>query len=163
MGWNLFSSLDIRDNPLFVLFLHKSWIWWTLGHDTKKNSYFHFHNASKEYFWSKNFLNFMHRFKIATLAIFHFCQKGTFEPVHEIQIFFWPKEFFWGIIKVPFTKDIHNFFQGPPSPRFRSVKVQTETFFKKDSQDFENSFYLGLRWIPSKPGKQNWKVPFFGC
>ena len=28
----------------------------------------------------------MHRFKSAILAIFHFCQNGTFEPVHEIQI-----------------------------------------------------------------------------
>ena len=29
-------------------FLHKSWIWQTLGHVTKKISYRHFHNASKE-------------------------------------------------------------------------------------------------------------------
>ena len=35
-------------------------------------------------------------------------------------------------------------FQGPPNPGFGSVKVQTETFLKKDSRDFENSFYLGL-------------------
>ena len=27
----------------------------------------------------------------ALLAIFHFCQNGTFEPVHEIQIFFCQK------------------------------------------------------------------------
>ena len=27
----------------------------------------------------------MHRFKSAILAIFHFCQNGTFEPVHEIK------------------------------------------------------------------------------
>ena len=30
----------------------------------------------------------MHRFKSAILAIFQFFQNGTFEPVHEIQIFF---------------------------------------------------------------------------
>ena len=71
------------------------------------------------------------------------------------------KDFFWGIMKVPYTKNIHNLFQGPPNPGFRSVKVQTETFLKKDSQDFKNSFYLGFLWIPSKPGKQNWKLPFF--
>ena len=27
-------------------------------------SYWHFHNASKEYFWSKKFSNFIHRFKM---------------------------------------------------------------------------------------------------
>jgi hypothetical protein len=81
--------------------------------------------------------------------------------VHEIQNFFWPKVFFWGIMKVPFTKIICNLFQGPPNPVFRSVKVQIGTFFKKDSRDFKNYFHLGFLWIPSKPGKQNWKVPFF--
>ena len=30
----------------------------------------------------------MHRIKSAILAIFQFCQNGTFEAVHEIQIFF---------------------------------------------------------------------------
>ena len=49
------------------------------------------------------------------------------------------------------------------SPGFRSVKVQTETFLRKDSRNFKNSLYLGFLWIPSKPGGQNWKVPFFWC
>ena len=31
--------------------------------------------------------------KISQL-VFQFCQNGTFEPVHEIQNFFWPKAFF---------------------------------------------------------------------
>ena len=74
---------------------------------------------------------------------------------------FWSKDFFWGIMKVPETKTF-NLFQGPPNPRFRSVKVQTETFLKKDSQDFKNYFHFGFLWIPTKPGKQNWKEPFFG-
>ena len=82
----------------------------------------------------------MHGFKSAIVAIFSFWQNGTFDPVHEIQKVFWPKVFFWGIMKVPSTKNIRNFFQDPPNPGFRSVKVQTETFFKKDSLDFNNSF-----------------------
>ena len=41
-------------------------------------------------------------------------------------------------------QNIHNFFQGPPNPGFRSVKVQTETFLKKDSRDLKNSIYLGF-------------------
>ena len=37
----------------------------------KKFSYRHFHNASKECFWPKKNLNFMHGFKSAILAIFN--------------------------------------------------------------------------------------------
>ena len=43
-----------------------------------------FHNASKEVFWSKYFLNFMLGFKSAILTIFQYNQNGTFEPVHEM-------------------------------------------------------------------------------
>ena len=130
------------------------WIWRTLEQVMNIFCKWHFHNASKEVFWPKKFLNFMHRFKSAILAIFSFCQNGTFESVHGIQNFC-PKDFFWGTMKVPFTKNIHKLFQGPPNPGFRSVKVQNGTFFKKDSRDFKNYFYLGFLWIPSKPGKQN--------
>ena len=65
------------------------------------------------------------------------------------------------IAKMALKLCICNLFQGPPNPGFRSVKVQIDTFFKKDSRNLKNSFYLGFLWIPSKPGKQNWKVPFF--
>jgi hypothetical protein len=64
-------------------------------------------------------------------------------------------------MKVPYTKNIHKLLQGPPNPGFRSAKVQTETFLKKDSRDFKNYLYLGFLRIPSKTGKHNWKVPFF--
>ena len=47
-------------------------------------------------------------------------------------------------MKVPYTKNIHNLFQGPPNPGFMSVKVQNGTFFKKDSRDLKKSFYLGF-------------------
>ena len=141
--------------PFLYFFLHKSWIWRTLGHDTKKKSYCLFYYASKEYLWPKKILNFRHEFKSAILAKMKNCQNGTFEPVHEIQKFFWPKDFFWGIMKVPFTKNIHNFFQVPSNPGFRSVKVQTETFLKKDSRDFKSSFHFRFLWIPSKAGEQN--------
>ena len=116
--------------PFLYFFLHKSWIWQTLGHVTKKNSYRHFHNASKECFWPKKFLNFMHGFKSAILAIFHFCQNGTFEPVHEIQNFFWPKAFFWSIMKMAIRKIFCNMSQGLPNPRFMQEKVQKEDFLR---------------------------------
>ena len=34
--------------------------------------------------FGKKKLNFMHGFKSAILAIFHFFQNGTFEPMHDI-------------------------------------------------------------------------------
>ena len=114
--------------PFLYFFLHKSWIWQTLGHVTKKISYRHFHNASKECFWPKKFLNFMHGFKSAILAIFHFCQNGTFEPVHEIQKFFWPKAFFWSIMKMAIRKFFRNMSQGLPNPGFMQEKVQKGDF-----------------------------------
>ena len=58
-------------------------------------------------------------------------------------------------MKVPFTKGIHNFVQGQPNLGFRLVKVQTETFLKKDLQDFKNSFQFGFLCIPGKTGEQN--------
>ena len=74
----------------------KFWIWQSLEKVMNIFCKWHFDNASKEVFWQKKILNFMHGFKSAIL------------------------------------------------PGFRSVKVQTETFLKKDSQNFKNSFYLGF-------------------
>ena len=51
-------------NPGFGRPWDKLWIFF---------SYCHFYNTSKGCFWPKTFLNFMHRFKSAILAIFHFC------------------------------------------------------------------------------------------
>ena len=85
----------------------------------------------------------MHRFKSAILAIFQFFQNGTFEPVHEIQNFFWPKVFFWSIKKVPFRKNIHNMPQGPPNPGFSQEKVQKGDFLKKPSWELKFFCYLG--------------------
>jgi hypothetical protein len=36
----------------------------------------------------------MHGLKSAILAVFPVSQNGTFEPMHEIQKNFWPKDFF---------------------------------------------------------------------
>ena len=73
----------------------------------------------------------MHQFKSAILAIWQFFQNGTFEPVHEIWNFFWPKVFFWSIMKMPIRKNIHNMSQGPPNPGFMQEKVQKGNFLKK--------------------------------
>ena len=67
-------------------------------------SYSPFHNASKECFWPKKTLNFMHSFKSAILAEWKNCQNGTFEPVHEIQIFFCQKTSFEALWKCHLQK-----------------------------------------------------------
>ena len=127
----------------------KSWIWRTLEQITNNFSKWHFHNASKKVFRPQNFwtsctgskVPFWQNGKIAKTALLNPCMKFKF---------FFARDFFCVIMKVPYTM-----VQGLPNPGLRSVKVQTETFLKKDSRDFKNSFYLGFLWIPSKPGKQN--------
>ena len=56
------------------------------------------------------------------------CQNGTFEPVHEIQNFFWPKAFFWSIMKMAIRKFFRNMSQGLPNPGFMQEKVQKGDF-----------------------------------
>ena len=123
--------------------------------------YCHLHNASKECFWPNFFLNFMHRFKSAILAIFTFCQNGTFEPVHEIQKFFLPKDFFWGIKKVPFTKNIHNFFKGPSNQGFRSIKFKLRLFSKRTNRISKILFNLGSCEFLARLESQIRKCLFF--
>ena len=110
-------------------------------------SYWHIHNASKEYFWSKKISNFMHRFKSAILAIFQFFQNGTFEPVHEIWNFFWPKVFFWSIMRMPIRKNIHNMPQGSPNSGFMQEKVQKGDFLIKPTWELKNYFCFRIEWI----------------
>ena len=49
-----FSRWLFQKIPFLYFFLHKSWIQRTLGQVVKNFSCCHFHNASKEYFWSKS-------------------------------------------------------------------------------------------------------------
>ena len=74
----------------------------------------------------------MQGFKSATLAKLKNSQNGTFEPVHEIQKFFWPNAFFWSIMKMGIRKNIHNLSKGTPNPGFMQEKVQKGDFLKKD-------------------------------
>ena len=92
------------------------------------------------------------------------CQNGTFEPVHEIWNFFWPKVFFWSIMKVPFRKNIHNMPQGPPNPGFMQEKVQKGDFLKKPSRELKFFCCFRFLWISRWPGMLNWKqLPSFFC
>ena len=82
----------------------------------------------KKSFGQKIFLNFMHGFKSAILAIFQFCQNGTFEPVHEIEKNLGPKALLWSNMKMTIRKKFHNMSQGPPNPGFMQEKVQKGDF-----------------------------------
>ena len=103
----------------------------------------------------------MHGFKSAILAIFQFCQNGTFEPVHEIRNFFQPKAVFWSIMKMTIRKSIHNLSQGPPNPGFMQKKVQKGDFLKKDSQELKNLFCFRFLWISGRSGTLNCERVFF--
>ena len=92
----------------------------------------------------------MHGFKSAILAKMKNSQNGTFEPVHEIQKFFWPKLFLWSIMKMAIRKNFHNLSQGPPNPGFMQEKVQKGDFLKKDSREL--FFFLVLGSYESPEG-----------
>ena len=99
----------------------------------------------------------MHRFKSALLAKMKYSQNGTFEPVHEIQIFFWPKLFFWSIMKMATIKNIHNLSQGPPNAGFMQEKVQKGDLLKKPSWELKCFCCSRFLWISRRPGTLNWK------
>ena len=103
----------------------------------------------------------MHRFKSAILAIFQFFQNGGFEPVHEIRKKFWPKVFFWSIMKMAIRKFFHNLSQGPPNPGFMQEKVQKGNFQKKDSRQLKNFSCFRFLWISQRPGMVNWEWVVF--
>ena len=71
--------------------------------------------------------------------------------------FFWPKVFFWSIMKVPFRKNIHNMPQGLPNPGFMQGKVQKGDFLKKPSWELNFFCCFRLPWISRRPGTLNWK------
>ena len=77
----------------------------------------------------------MHEFKSANLPELKNCQNVTFEPVHEIQKIFWPKDFFWSNMKVKLSKNISNMSQGRPNPGFMQEKVQKGDFLKKSHRE----------------------------
>ena len=73
--------------------------------------------------------------------------------------FFLVKRLFFRYYESVYTKNINNVFQGPPNTGFRSVKVQTETFLKKDLRYFQKYF---LFRIPMKLW-QAWKANLEGA
>ena len=122
--------------------------------------YCHFHNASKECFWPKKILNFMQGFKSAILPKVKNWQSGTFEPLHEIHNF-WPKAFFWSIMKVSLIKNFQKISQRSPNPGLRSAKVQKEDFLKKIPHGIWIFVLFWVRMNPSITWKDILEVASF--
>ena len=85
----------------------------------------------------------MHGFKSAILAIFHFCQKGTFKPMREIQKKFCAKVFFWSIMKMAIRIFLRSMSQDLPNLGFMQEKVQKGDFLQKDSRELKFFVVLG--------------------
>ena len=160
----------------------KSWIWLTLGHVRDIFCKFHLHNTSKEVFQQKkNWIPctglkvpFWQFFNSGKMALLNCCRnssgfttmaminppesklkKRTSVRCMEFKKKIRPKDFFWSVMKMTFTRNIPNMPQGQPNPWFRSIRVQNWDFLKKDSKDLKNSFHFGFLCVPSKTGEQN--------
>ena len=81
----------------------------------------------------------MQGFKSAILAKL---KNGTFEPVHEIWIFFGQKHSFEALWIWQY-KNIHNLSQGPPNQGFMQEKVQKGDFLKMPLRELNFFVVLG--------------------
>ena len=80
------------------------------------------------------------------------CQNGTFLPVDEIWNFFGPNDFIWSAMKVPFHDFIQNVSQALClSKWWNGIKGISTVPYRN----------LEFLWIPSKTGRQNWRVIIF--
>ena len=82
----------------------------------------------------------MHGFKSAILAKMKNSQNGTFEPVHEIQNFFWPKLFFWSIMKMAIRIFFSYHNPGSAKSRIYAGKSTKRGFSKKALTKIEKLF-----------------------
>ena len=114
----------------------------------------HFHNTSKEVFGlkKKNF-NSIHGFQSAILPELKNCQNGTFKPVHEIWIFFWPKHSFEALCKWQFLSTSNKGIWSK-NKSCRGLKVPFWQFFREG----RNGRALLVR--PLRIPRWIWKILF---
>ena len=96
---------------------------------------------------------FWQNWKIAKMALLNLCMK--------FKIFFWPKVFFWSIMKMATRKFFHNLSKGPPNPGFMQENVQKGDYLKKDSQELKKNSCFRFLWISRRPGTLNWERVVF--
>ena len=127
----------------------KSWIWRTLEQITNNFSKWHFYNASKEVFWPKKFLNFMHGFKSAILAEWKNCQNGTFEFTRSWSLsfsnmtIFWQKTSFEALWKCHFQKIFITFSRVRQIQDLGQSKYKLRLFSKRTHGISKILFNLG--------------------
>ena len=160
------SVLNTYKINFFDLELNISWSWlsrkkaWfatqrTVGHSNQKCK-----ETFKIFTSLKNIPSFSHTFDskvcyhtkyfkfYAPIQKCHFGNFSIFPKWHfstgawNLKIF-WPKVFFWSIMKMPIRKNIHNMSQGPPNPGFMQEKVQKGDFLKKPLRELNFFVVLG--------------------
>ena len=120
IGWNLFSSFDIRENSLFFTAVFIILLIFDFGQENFQISCI---LVQKCHFGKK--------WKIAKMALLNPCmkvesllgQKHSFEAIWKWQL-----------------KNVHNMSQGLPNPWFMQEKVQKGDFLKKPSRELKIYF-----------------------
>ena len=82
--------------------------------------------------------------KIAKMALFY--------PFMDYKLF-WPNDFIWGAIKVPFIDFIQKMSQALSSTVQVLIWEDKLDYLNNPSQDFKNSFCLWFLWIFSDAGR----------
>ena len=85
----------------------------------------------------------MHGFKSAILPELKNCRNGTFEPVHEIQKTFWPKDFFLSTMKVTFSNKILTYPRVSQMQDLGQSEYKTDIFSKRTHNISKLLFNLG--------------------
>jgi hypothetical protein len=125
----------------------KYWIWRTLEQIMNIFCIWQFQNASKEVFWLFFFLNLCTGLKVPFCQFFHSAKMALLNPCMKIKKYFSQKTSFEAFWKCLIS--IHNLFQGPPSPVFRSVKSGTNwDFSQKGLTRFQKLFLFGVPMNP---------------
>ena len=147
--------------PFLYFFLHKSWIWRTLGHDTKKILIAIFIMLQKNIFGQKNFWISCTGSKVPFWQFFNFAKMALLNLCMKFKIFFGWKHSFEALWKWEQEKKLHNLSQGPPNLGFMQEKVQKGDFLKKDSRELNFFSCFRFLWISLRPGTLNWERVVF--
>ena len=90
----------------------------------------------KNVFGQKNFWISCTGSKVPFWQFFIFAKMALLNPLHEIQKFFWPKAFFWIIMKMGLRNFFRNMSQGLPNPGFMQEKVLKGDFLRCPTMKF---------------------------
>ena len=107
--------------------------------------------------FGQNFFEFHARVQKCHFGNFSILPKWHFWTSAWNLKFFWPKVFFWSIMKMAITIFFCNIYQGLPNPGIMQEKVQKGDFLKKPSWELKFFCCFRFLWISQRPGTLNWK------